>query len=114
MNTVTGQRKFASDSIALADAADRVIMLDYPRKLPPDIEVPEMSNSPESKAVTLSIPYRYDVSAGRDSGVSYFVDNDFHQGILGIQNGGTANHQCFSVHNAEAGVSSKYGSDILT
>ena len=73
-----------------------------------------MAKSSEYDATTLTIPYRYDLGVGRDCGISYFVDNQLHQSFLGIQNGGSANHQGLGISNAEAGVCSEYRSDILS
>ena len=73
-----------------------------------------MAKPTELDAATSTIPYRYDLGPGRDCGISYFVDNQLQQGLLGIQDGGSANHQTLGICNAESGVSSKYGSDVLT
>jgi hypothetical protein len=42
---------------------------------------------------TSSVPYRYDLGAGRDSSISYFVDNGFTQGFLCTQDSGPAHHE---------------------
>ena len=73
-----------------------------------------MTRPSELDATTSSIPYRYDPGVGRDFGISYFVDNQLHQSLLSIQNGGSANHQGLGICDANAGVGSEYGSDILS
>lgn len=72
-----------------------------------------MSKPTESNASISTIPYRYDLGVARDCSVSYFVDNGLRQSFLGVQNSGTANHQGLGVNDANAGVGSEYGSDVL-
>ena len=54
---------------------------------------------------TLSIPYRYDLRTGRDSGVSSFVDNGLLQSFGGTQGGSSANHEGLSVDYGQSNVS---------
>jgi hypothetical protein len=72
-----------------------------------------MSNSAEREASISTIPYRNDLAVGGDCGISYFVDNQFGQSILGIQNGSSANHQGLGISNANAGVGSERQGYIL-
>lgn len=73
-----------------------------------------MPNEAESNVSISTIPYRYDPGIRGDCGISYFVDNGFSQGILSVQNSGTANHQSLSITNAYSGVRSENVSDVLS
>jgi len=73
-----------------------------------------MAKPSEYDARTLTVPYRYDLGVGRDCGISYFVDNQLHQSLLGIYDGGSANHQGLGIDKADAGVGSEYSSDVLS
>ncbi len=73
-----------------------------------------MSIPAEYTASISTIPYRYDPGVRRDCGISYFVDNQLHQGILSIQDSGTADHQGLGISDANTGVGSKYSGDVLS
>ena|ERR1017187_3786869 len=78
----------------------------------------ELRNTREKLAFadcsTSNIPYRYDLGVGRDTGISYFVDNSPTQGFLSSQDGSPTDHQCLNIGKTEATVGGNCGSDIFS
>jgi hypothetical protein len=62
---------------------------------------------------TSAVPYRYDLGAGRDAGISYFVDNGLTQSFLCTQDSGSRNHESLSVSEVQSGICCEGGSDTL-
>ena len=72
-----------------------------------------MSDENKIDLVALGIPYRYDLGSRGDCGISYFVNNDFYQSLLGIQYGGVTNHQGLRIGDAQTRVLSEYNGNVL-
>ena len=63
---------------------------------------------------TSNIPYRYDLGAGRDSGISYFMDNGLTQGFLRSQDCSSADHESLNVGDVEATIRGNRRGNILS
>ena len=64
-------------------------------------------------ASTSTVPYRYDLGAERDRGISYFVDNGLTQRFLCTQDSGSADHESLSISNAQSGVAGERAGNVL-